>query len=73
MIDVWNEISVDKLKVGMNIGVFVLWECRNFYCKVPYIEKGEIVSIDDDLVRVRHDDKTVSAYQLGCFKFVELA
>ena len=70
MIDVWNEISVDELKVGMNIGVFVLWECRN--SKVPYIEKGEIVSLYDKLVRVMHDNKSVSAYQLGCFKFVEL-
>lgn len=70
MIDVWNEISVDELKVGMNIGVFVLWECRN--SKVPYIEKGEIVSIDDKFVRVKDSSNSVSAYQIDIFKFVEL-
>ncbi len=67
MIDVWNEISVDELKVGMNIGVFVLWKS-----KVPYIEKGEIVSIDDKFVRVKDSSNSVSAYQIGYFKFVEL-
>ena len=62
MIDVWNEIDVDKLKVGMRIGVV----------HVKVIERGEIVSIDDKFVRVMHDNKSVSAYQIGYFKFVEL-
>ena len=62
MIDVWNEISVDELKVGMNIGVL----------NGKVIERGEIISIDEKLVRVMHDNKSVSAYQLGFFKFVEL-
>ena len=63
MIDVWNAIDVDKLKVGMRIGVV----------HVKVIERGEIVSIDDKFVRVMHDNKSVSAYQIGYFKFVELA
>ena len=63
MIDVWNEIAEESLRVGMYIGVL----------NGKVIERGEIISLYDDLVRVRHDDKTVSAYQLGCFKFVELA
>ena len=62
MIDVWNEIADDKLKVGMCIGVL----------NGKVIERGEIVSIDDKFVKVRHDNKSVSAYQLGYFKFVEL-
>ena len=62
MIDVWNEIAVDKIKVGMCIGIL----------NGKVIERGEIVSIDDEFVRVMHDNKSVSAYQLGCFKFVEL-
>ena len=62
MIDVWNEIDDDKLKVGMCIGVL----------NDKVIERGEIVSIDDKFVRVRHDNKSVSVYQIGYFKFVEL-
>ena len=62
MIDVWNEIDDDKLKVGMCIGVL----------NGKVIERGEIVSIDDKFVRVKHDNKSVSAYQIGYFKFVEL-
>jgi len=62
MIDVWNEIADDKLKVGMHIGVL----------NDKVIERGEIVSIDDKFVKVRHDNKSVSVYQIGYFKFVEL-
>ena len=62
MIDVWNEIDDDKLKVGMCIGVL----------NDKVIERGEIVSIDDKFVRVKHDNKSVSVYQLGYFKFVEI-
>ena len=62
MIDVWNEIADDKLKVGMHIGVL----------NGKVIERGEIVSIDDKFVKVRHDNKSVSVYQIGYFKFVEL-
>jgi len=62
MIDVWNEIADDKLKVGMCIGVLVN----------KVIEKGKIISIEDGFVRLRHKSKSVSAYQLGYFKFVEL-
>ena len=62
MIDVWNEIADDKLKVGMCIGIL----------NGKVIERGEIVSIDDKFVRVRHDNKSVSVYQIGYFKFVEL-
>ena len=62
MIDTYNEIADDKLKVGMCIGVLI----------DKVIERGEIVSIDDKFVRVMHDNKSVSAYQLGYFKFVEL-
>jgi hypothetical protein len=63
MIDVWNEIADDKLEVGMNVGV------KNG----KVIEKGEIISIEEGFVRLRHESKSVSAYQLGYFKFVELA
>jgi len=63
MIDVWNEIADDKLEVGMNVGVLVN----------KVIEKGEIISIEEGFVRLRHESKSVSAYQLGYFKFVELA
>ena len=63
MIDTYNEIADDKLKVGMCIGIL----------NSKVIERGEIVSIDDKSVRVMHDNKSVSAYQLGYFKFVELA
>ena len=63
MIDIWNEIADDKLEVGMYVGVL----------NGKVIERGEIISIDDKFVRVRHDNKSVSAYQLGYFKFVELA
>ena len=62
MIDVWNEIADDKLKVGMGIGIL----------NGKVIERGEIVSIDDKLVRVMHDNKSVSTYQIGYFKFVEI-
>ena len=62
MIDVWNEIADDRLKVGMHIGVV----------NSKVIERGEIVSIDDKFVKVRHDNKSVSSYQLGYFKFVEI-
>ena len=62
MIDVWNEIADDKLKVGMNLGVL----------NGKVIEKGKIISIDDKFVRVMHPSKSVSAYKIGYFKFVEL-
>ena len=62
MIDVWNEIADDRLKVGMHIGVV----------NSKVIERGEIISIDEKLVRVMHDNKSVSAYQIGYFKFVEI-
>ena len=62
MIDVWNEIADDKLKVGMCIGIL----------NGKVIERGEIISIDDKFVKVRHDNKSVSSYQIGYFKFVEL-
>jgi len=62
MIDTYNEIADDKLKVGMHIGVL----------NGKVIERGEIVSIDDKFVKVRHDNKSVSSYQIGYFKFVEL-
>ena len=63
MIDVWNEIADDKLEVGMNVGV------KNG----KVIEKGEIISIEEGFVRLRHESKNVSAYQLGFYKFLELA
>ncbi len=68
MIDVWNEIAYDKLKVGMCIGILN----GKGYLDTPVIEKGEIISIKEGFVRVRHDNNSVSAYQLGYFKFVEL-
>ena len=49
MIDTYNEIADDKLKVGMHIGVL----------NGKVIERGEIVSIDDKFVKVRHDNKSV--------------
>ena len=70
MIDVWNEIANDKLEVGMNVGVY-LWD--KLYGKGPVIEKGEIISIEEGFVRLRHESNSVSAYQLGYFKFLELA
>jgi len=63
MIDVWNEIDVDKLKVGMSIGVV----------NSKVIERGEIISIDDKFVRLRHKSKSISLYPKLWFKFVELA
>ena len=63
MIDVWNEIADDKLKVGMCIGIL----------NGKVIERGEIVSIDDKFVRVKDSSNSVSAYQIDIFKFVELA
>ena len=63
MIDVWNELDDDKLEVGMVVGV------KNG----KVIEKGEIISIEEGFVKVRHESKSVSAYQLGYFKFLELA
>lgn len=62
MIDTYNEIADDKLKVGMNVGVV----------NGKVIERGEIISIEEGFVRVRHESKSVSAYQIGYFKFVEL-
>ena len=47
----------------MNVGVLVN----------KVIEKGEIISIEEGFVRLRHESNSVSAYQLGYFKFVELA
>ena len=70
MIVTYNELSDDKLKVGMNVGVY-LWD--KLYGKGPVIEKGEIISIEEGFVRLRHESKSVSAYQLGYFKFLELA
>jgi len=63
MIVTYNELSDDKLKVGMNVGVLVN----------KVIEKGEIISIEEGFVRLRHESKNVSAYQLGFYKFLELA
>ena len=63
MIVTYNELSDDKLKVGMNVGVLVN----------KVIEKGEIISIEEGFVRLRHESNSVSAYQLGYFKFLELA
>lgn len=62
MIDVWNEIADDKLKVGMNIGVL----------NDKVIEKGKIISIEEGFVIVMHPSKSVSGYQIGYFKFVEI-
>jgi len=60
--DVWNEIAEESLRVGMRIGV------RNG----KVIERGEIVSLYDKLVRVKHDNNSISAYQMGGhFNFVE--
>ena len=61
MIDTYNEISDDKLKVGMCIGIL----------NGKVIERGEIVSIDDKFVRVKDSSNSVSAYQIDIFKFVE--
>jgi len=36
------------------------------------IEKGKIISIEEGFVRVMHPSKSVSAYQIGYFKFLEL-
>jgi len=68
MIDTYNEIADDKLKVGMGIGILN----GKGYLDTPVIERGEIVSIDEEFVRVMHDNKSVSAYQIGYFKFVEI-
>ena len=62
MIDTYNEIADNKLKVGMYVGVL----------NGDIIEKGKIISIEDGFVRLRHKSKSVSAYQIGYFKFVEL-
>ena len=56
-------IADDKLVVGMNVGVLVN----------KVIERGEIISIEEGFVRLRHESKNVSAYQLGFYKFLELA
>jgi len=61
MIDIWNEIADDKLEVGMYVGV------KNG----NRIEEGEIISIEEGFVRLRHESKSVSAYQIGYFKFLE--
>jgi len=61
MIDIWNEIPDDKLEVGMYVGV------KNG----NRIEEGEIISIEEGFVRLRHESKSVSAYQIGYFKFLE--
>jgi hypothetical protein len=63
MIDIWDDIADDKLEVGMYVGVLV----NNV------IERGKIISIEDGFVRVKHNNKSVSAYQLGCFQFVRLS
>ena len=63
MIDIWNEIAEESLRVGMYVGVKI----------GNRIEEGEIISIEEGFVRLRHESKSVSAYQLGYFKFLELA
>ena len=55
-------IADDKLVVGMNVGVLVN----------KVIERGEIISIEEGFVRVKHNNNSVSAYQLGYFKFLEM-
>ena len=50
------------LKVGMNIGVKM----------GSAIDIGEIISIEDGFVRVRHPSKSVSCHPIGFFEFVEL-
>ena len=67
MIDVWNELDVDKLEVGMNVGVY-LWD--KLYGNGPLIESGEIISIEEGFVRVKHNNNSVSAYQIGYYKFL---
>jgi len=64
-----KEIGVYNLKVGMDVVVY-LWDAQ--YGNGPVVGKGKIVSIDDKFVKVRHDNKSVSSYQIGYFKFVEL-
>ena len=59
--DVWIEIAEESLRVGMRIGV------RNG----KVIERGDIISIDDKFVRVKHYDNSISAYQIGLHKFLE--
>ena len=49
MIDVCNEIADDKLEVGMVVGV------KNG----KVIEKGEIISIEEGFVRLRHESNSV--------------
>jgi len=61
-LDVWNEIADDKLEVGMKVGVK----------KGNVLEEGEIISIDDKFVNVRHVSNLVTGYQIGYFKFLEL-
>ena len=62
ILEEWDEIADDRLEVGLRVGVKI----------GNVLEEGEIISLYDDLVRVRHDNNSVSAYQLGCFKFLEM-
>ena len=68
-IDVWDEIPEDELEVGMYVGVY-LWDRQ--YGNGPVVGKGEVISIDDKFVKVRHNNNSVSAYELGYVKFFEL-
>lgn len=62
ILEEWDEIDDDKLEVGMKVGV----KFGNV------LEEGEIISLYDDIVRVRHDNNSESSYQLGDFKFLEI-
>ena len=62
ILEEWDEIADDKLEVGMKVGV----KFGNV------LEEGEIISLYDDIVRVRHDNNSESSYQLGDFKFLEM-
>ena len=67
-IDIWDEIPEDELEVGMYVGVC---QYDKQHGKLPLVEMGEIISIEARFVRLRHNSKTVTDYEIGNYKFLE--
>ena len=73
-VDTMEEIKGDKVKLGMDVrDKSALKVGMNIGVKMgSAIDIGEIISIEDGFVRVRHPSKSVSCHPIGFFEFVEL-
>ena len=73
-VDTMEEIKGDKVKLGMDVkDKSALKVGMNIGVKMgSAIDIGEIISIEDGFVRVRHPSKSVSSHPIGFFEFVKI-